>query len=117
MPTFKIRKAESNDFDDIYLLIKEFATFQKTPEKVLTSPSQMIEDSNYFNCYVASDKEKIVGFSTYFFAYYSWSGKAVYLDDLYVVESHRKFGIGKMLLNKIIETANENDCKKVRWQV
>lgn len=113
----EIRKATTNDFGQIFSLIKEFAIFIKTPDKVLTSASQMVNDADCFHCYVAIDKEKIVGFSTYFFAYYSWTGKTVYLDDLYVTEAYRGLGLGNKLLDKIIETAKANNCKKVKWQV
>lgn len=112
-----IREAAPNDYEQIFLLIKEFAAFIKTPEKVLISPDQMLQDREYFRCFVVTDNEKIIAFSTYFFAYYSWTGKAIYLDDLYVTETYRGKGIGNLLFNKIIETAKNNNCKKVKWQV
>lgn len=37
-----IREAAPNDYEQIFLLIKEFAAFIKTPEKVLISPDQML---------------------------------------------------------------------------
>lgn len=112
-----IRKAEPSDFEEIYSLIIEFARFIKTPEKVIITPSQMMKDKDYFNCFIVLDKNKIVGFATYFIAYYSWTGKTVYLDDLYVLEQYRGRGVGNKLLDKIIETAKLENCKKVRWQV
>ncbi len=115
--TIDIRKAEANDFEAIYSLIIEFAEFIKTPEKVITSPTQMKKDKDYFNAYIAVDNNQIVGFATYFMAYYSWSGKAVYLDDLYVLEKYRGLGIGNQLLDTVIATAKTENCKKVRWQV
>lgn len=116
--TINIRKAEPVDFEEVYSLIIEFATFIKTPEKVMTTPSQMMTDKDYFNCFIAvDDKNKVVGFATYFIAYYSWTGKTVYLDDLYVLEQFRGLGIGNKLLDKVIETAKRENCKKVRWQV
>ena len=115
--TVDIRKAELADFEAIYSLIIEFAEFVKTPEKVITTPSQMIYDKDYFNCFVAVENSIVIGFATYFFAYYSWTGKAVYLDDLYVIEKYRGLGIGNKLLDKVIETAKSENCKKVKWQV
>ena len=58
-----------------------------------------------------------MGFATYFIAYYSWTGKVVYLDDLYVLEKYRGLGIGSKLLDRVIEIAKNENCKKVRWQV
>lgn len=113
-----IRKACEKDFPDVLGLIHEFSMFQKTPEKVSVTLKQMIEEKNYFQCFVAeTDEQQIVGFASFFLAYYSWTGKALYLDDLYVKESFRKQGIGKKLLYSVIDLAKNEQCKKVRWQV
>jgi ribosomal protein S18 acetylase RimI-like enzyme len=53
----------------------------------------------------------------YFFAYYTWVGKSLYLDDLYVKESYRKLKIGSALLNEVMKIAKAENCKRVRWQV
>jgi GNAT superfamily N-acetyltransferase len=39
------------------------------------------------------------------------------MDDLYVKEKYRKNGIGKRLLDVVIEFARKEKCGKVRWQV
>jgi ribosomal protein S18 acetylase RimI-like enzyme len=113
-----IRTANEQDFHQVVSLIKEFSVFQGAPEKVAITAEQMMEDKHLFRCFVAETENKeIIGFATCFFAYYSWTGKAVYLDDLYVKEEFRKGGIGRMLLTKVIDLAKEQECKKVRWQV
>lgn len=113
-----IRKASVQDFPTIFSLIKEFSIYQKTPGKVTTSLDQMVRDESIFQCLVAeNDDKEIVGFATFFFTYYSWSGKGIYLDDLYVKDVYRKRAIGQKLLNAIINIAKEEHCKKVRWQV
>ena len=113
-----IRKADTSDFAAIFSLIKEFSIFQKTPEKVTISLEQMMADVNIFQGFVAeTDNKDIIGFATFYFAYYSWSGRGLYLDDLYVTEAYRNKGIGKMLLEKVINLAKNSHCKKIRWQV
>ena len=113
-----IRKAAPADFEAIFFLIKEFAEFQQTVDKVSITLEQMHADKNLFQCFVATGSDgKIIGFATFFFAYYSWSGKALNLDDLYVTNDFRKQGIGKMLLDEVITLAQKEDCKKLRWQV
>jgi GNAT superfamily N-acetyltransferase len=113
----EIRKAVPEDFEQVYSLIKEFATFIKTPEKVVVTPDQMLEDKDYFQSYIAINGGQVIAFATYFIAYYSWTGKTVYLDDLYVLDEYRGNGIGTLLFNKVIETAKTEKCKKLRWQV
>jgi GNAT superfamily N-acetyltransferase len=53
----------------------------------------------------------------YFYAYFTWVGKSLYLDDLYVKPEHRGKGIGTALLDKIFEKAKSENCRRLRWQV
>ena len=112
-----IRKADENDFPVIISLIKEFSIFQKTPWKVTNTLDQMIKDKDIFQCLVAVIDKEIVGFATFFFTYYSWTGKGLYLDDLYIKDSFRKQAVGKKLLDTIIDLAKKEQCKNIRWLV
>ena len=113
-----IRKGIEADYPAIIDLINEFALFQKTPERVTNTVEQMRADNNLFQCFVAvDDRNRIVGYAAWFFAYFSWTGKALYLDDLYVVESARGLAIGTRLLQTVIDHATASNCVKVRWQV
>jgi GNAT superfamily N-acetyltransferase len=113
-----IRTATEADFPAILEMIKELATFEKAPEKVTNSVEQMIEEKELFKCFVAENEDKhIIGFALYFFAYYTWVGKSLYLDDLFVRKEYRGNGIGQLLLDKIFEVAKTENCKRLRWQV
>jgi GNAT superfamily N-acetyltransferase len=113
-----IRKGIEADYPAIIDLINEFAHFQKTPERVTNTVEQMRADNNLFQCFVAvDDRNRIVGYAAWFFAYFSWTGKALYLDDLYVIESARGLAIGTRLLQTVIDHATATNCVKVRWQV
>ena len=115
---YKIRIATEKDFPAILLLIMELAAFEKAPEKVTNSVEMMKKEKDLFHCFVAeTEKGEIIGMALYFFAYYTWVGKSLYLDDIYVKESFRKHRIGTALLSKVFEVANEENCKRVRWQV
>jgi GNAT superfamily N-acetyltransferase len=113
-----IRYATEEDFPSIILLIRELAAFEKAQGKVTNSVEQMKNEKELFRCFVAeTESGEIVGMALYFFAYYTWVGKSLYLDDIYVKESFRKQKIGTALLGKIFDVANAEDCKRVRWQV
>jgi GNAT superfamily N-acetyltransferase len=113
-----IRKASQQDFPTILSLIEDFSLFQKTPEKVTITLEQMMAAKDLFQCFVAETSGKeIIGFASFYFVYNSWSGKGLYLDDLYVVDAFRKQGAGKLLLDAMIQLAKEEHCKKLRWQV
>jgi GNAT superfamily N-acetyltransferase len=113
-----VRQAEESDFPAILSLIRELAEFEKSPESVTNSVDLMIKEKRYFNSFVAETSEKeIIGMAVYFFAYYTWVGKSLYLEDIYVKESYRRQQVGAALLRKVFDTAREENCKRVRWQV
>ena len=113
-----IRKAKEEDFPAILSLIKMLAEFEKAPEKVTNSVEQMKQEKEHFQCFIAeTDTGEIVGMALFYFVYYTWVGKSLYLDDIYVKESFRKQKIGTDLLRKVFEIARAENCKRVRWQV
>ncbi len=113
-----IRPAMEADFDSLIDLFSEFALFEKLPEKMTNTTEQMKLEKEWFNCFVAeTDKREIVGYVTWFFAYYTWTGKSIYMNDLYVKPAYRGHGIGTKLISKVIETARQTRCNKLRWQV
>ncbi len=114
----RIRAVEETDFLQIVSLFKEFATFEKMPEQMTNSVERMSKEKDFFHCFVAETKDKkIIGYVTYFFCYYTWIGKSLYMDDLYVKPEYRANGIGTKLINKVIQFAKDSECNKLRWQV
>lgn len=112
-----IRDAEIKDFNRIYELNQEFARLYNAEDKLTLEKDQLIKDRDLFKCRVAIVDDIIVGFTTYFTAYYTWVGKAIYLDDLFVTEEYRGRNIGDKLLDDVIEVARQNQCVRVVWQV
>ncbi len=113
-----IRAATANDFEAVMVLIKQLAAFQGTPEKVTNTTTLMQEEQPFFNILVAETATKqIAGIAVYFFAYYTWVGKSLYLDDLYVAEPYRGQKAGTQLLKELFTIAQNNNCKRVRWMV
>ena len=113
-----IRKAGTKDFPEIHQMIHALATFEKAPEKHTNTVEQMEKEQAYFEAFIAEDENGIVlGMALYFIAYFTWVGKSLYLDDLYVKKEYRGKGIGKLLINNIFEVAKKENCKRLRWQV
>ncbi|MEM7550543.1 MAG: GNAT family N-acetyltransferase [Bacteroidota bacterium] len=116
--TFTIRDANEGDFPKLIDLFQEFALFEKTPERMVNTVEKMKKEKSFFNGFVAVDEnENVLGFATYFFSYHTWIGKSIYMDDLYVREQYRGLGLGKALLDKVVDFAKKEKCSKVRWQV
>jgi GNAT superfamily N-acetyltransferase len=113
-----IRPVQESDFQQVVDLFSAFALFEKQPEKMVNSVDRMMAEKEYFHCFVAvSDDDRILGYVTYFFAYYTWIGKSLYMDDLYVKPEFRGKGVGTQLIQRVIGFAKESGCHKLRWQV
>jgi len=118
MINYTIRPATENDFEAILALIKELALFEKAPEKVTNTVAQMKAEKDFFQAWVAEKNDgEIIGMALFYDVYYTWVGRSLYLDDLYVKEKYRGSGVGKKLLDKVIEIGKQNNCKRIRWQV
>lgn len=65
---------------------------------------------------LAWDQALPVGLASYS---YLWPAagltRSLYLKELYVSESHRRRGIGKLLMEKLFELANKHGCSRVEW--
>ncbi len=115
---YEIREATSADFPVIIELIRELALYERAPEKMTNSVEQMEQEADLFRCVLAVDATgRVLGMALWFYAYYTWVGKSLYLDDIYVREESRGYGIGGALLKRVFADARENGCKRVRWQV
>lgn len=115
--TIELRPYAPEDIEAIFGLINELAEFEKSPEKVHNSVERMKSEHDFFECIVATDDGIVIGMALYFYAYYTWDGKSIYLDDLYVQPAYRGRGIGESLINELLSIAKKQRCNQVRWQV
>lgn len=113
-----IRRIEENDFPQMALLFSEFAAFQNMPERMTNSLERMKKEKDFIFGFVAvTEDNAVIGYATCFFAYYTWTGKSLYMDDLFVKQKYRGKGVGTRLLENVIDLARYAQCHKLRWQV
>lgn len=116
-----IRLAEIGDCKGIYDLIKELAIFVKSEDRLNITPKQLQEDgfgdTPLFKAFVAIDNNEVIGTAIFFEKYSTWKGKAIYLEDLVVKESHRGLNIGSLLFKAVKTFAKENNAKRMDWQI
>lgn len=113
----EIRMINKNDFPQLLELIREFAVFQKSTEKMQNTLEKMQSEEKYIQGLAAFHQNTMIGYLIYFDAYFSWSGHALYMDDLYVKEEFRGQGTGRCLIQALIDQAKKRGCVKLHWQV
>jgi GNAT superfamily N-acetyltransferase len=115
---FMIREATEEDFTAILSLIRELAEYERSPDAVTNTVDQMRQEKQHFSCFVACLPDgTIAGMALFFTAYFTWVGKSVYLEDIIVSQPYRQMGIGMALMKRVIRRAQDEGCKRVRWQV
>lgn len=115
---FIVREGAEKDFPAILSLIKELAEYERSPDAVTNSVEQMKLEQKHFSCFVAELPDgTIAGMTLFFTAYFTWVGKSIYLEDIIVSQAFRQMGIGMALMERVIQKARDENCKRVRWQV
>ena len=127
--TIKIRTAVREDCPRLLELIRELAVYEKAPDEVTVTLNHF-EESGFGknpvwwalvasspNSFSAIGEEEIAGFALYYIRYSTWKGQAMYLEDIVVTEAARGKGIGKLLMDRLIEEAKEKGFNRIVWQV
>ena len=70
-----------------------------------------------FGFFVAENEKTIIGLSLYYWRYSTWKGKRLYLEDIIVTETERGKGIGKLLFDRTMQHALDENCSGMMWQV
>ncbi|MFM6964283.1 MAG: N-acetyltransferase family protein [Sphingomonadales bacterium] len=116
-----IRAAEPKDVLAIFGLIQELATFERAPEQVSNTPTQLqidlFEDRICEALVAESPEGNVIGFALYYISYSTWKGRCLYLEDFYVLESERKKGHGQALFDEVVATAKKWGVRRMDWQV
>ena len=116
-----IRKGTKTDLPQVHALIMELALYERAPDEVTNTLADMQEDGfgekPFFEFLVAEVENKVVGLCLYYMAYSTWKGKMLYLEDLVVTETYRRYGVGKKLFDAFTHRALELGAKRLKWQV
>ena len=116
-----IRRAVKEDCPRLLELIQELAVYEKAPDEVSVT-LEHFEASGFGEnpvwwAFVAEENGIVNGFALYYIRYSTWKGQRMYLEDILVTEKSRGKGLGKLLMDRLIEEAKEKRFNAIVWQV
>lgn len=120
--SLEIRAARPGDEPLILELIRELAEYEKLAHEVEATPALLAEslfaDGAVAECVIAEWAGEAVGFALFFRNFSTFVGRpGLYLEDLFVRESHRGRGIGKALLLHLADIARQRGYGRMEWSV
>lgn len=113
------RYATESDVPLILDFIKELADYERMADEVIATEDLLNEwlfERNKAEVLFLVVDEKEVGFALFFHNFSTFLGRAgIYLEDLFVLEEHRKKGYGRAILRKLAQIARERGCGRLEW--
>jgi GNAT superfamily N-acetyltransferase len=122
MTTFSIRPATAQDVTHIHSMIVELAVFEKLEHLVVATEALLHEGlfGAHPSCeaIVGEENGEVVTFALFFHNFSTFlTKKGLYLEDLYVRQSHRGKGFGTRMLTRLAQIALERGCGRFEWSV
>ena len=116
-----IRKGRIEDMPRVLELIQELAAFEKQPDAVQVTVSDLERDgfgpNPLFQILVAELDGEIPGIALFYNRFSTWKGKTIHLEDLIVSEQYRGSGIGMKLYEAVMAEAKKQNVRRLEWNV
>lgn len=112
------RRADSAGFLKLLLALAEFEHLEPPSAAGQKRIVADVFEKKRLHLFVASERGELVGYALYFYTYSSFLARpTLYLEDLFVLEEHRKRGLGFALFIRCIDEAVRQDCGRMEWAV
>ena len=104
-----------DDAETLLALIRGLALYENEPHAVKATVEDLRRHGGgqhpRFETLIAELDGKPAGFALYFHNYSTWTGKpGLYLEDLFVEEWARGYGLGRKLMTRCARIAHERGC-------
>ena len=113
-----IRLALEKDLDLIIYFINKIAEYEKMSDDVVLDKKTLRDylfNKKIAKCKFIMEDNKEVGFALYFYNFSTFKGKAgLYLEDIFILEEYRKYGIGTKLFNEFKKHCKENNIQELK---
>jgi GNAT superfamily N-acetyltransferase len=116
-----IRPAKIDDCALLRTMIRELAEFERELEFVTIGEEDLTRDgfgeNPRFRGLIAEWDGQAAAYALFFNYFSTWTGRGLFLEDLFVRQQFRRRGIGKALLAAVARIALEERCYGIHWEV
>jgi GNAT superfamily N-acetyltransferase len=122
VPRLEIRSATKSDVPVILSFIKKLADYERLAHEMVATEGMLRKTlfgrQRTAEVAIGYYKKEPVGFVLFFPNYSTFLGRpGLYIEDLFVDESHRGRGFGRALLLYVARLASERGCGRLEWSV
>jgi GNAT superfamily N-acetyltransferase len=114
-----IRELKETDKDrwlELWAGYLEFYKSNLSPEQTEFTWKRLINNEQKMYGFVAENESGVIGFTHCLFRPSTWTETDYcYLEDLFVDPNIRGRGVGRALMNRVVELAKEKNSKRVYW--
>lgn len=115
-----VRPAREPDVDLIYSLIVALAEYEQAPDQVVGTPELLRKwlfgDEPAAETLIAEVEGVPAGFALFHGTFSTWECQpGIWLEDLFVLPEHRRFGVGGILLSHVAKAAVNRGYTRLSW--
>ncbi len=123
-PEIAIRPATPDDVEFVYAMIVGLAEYEREPDAVTGTPELLRTAlfggpdgrGPYAEALIATLDGERVGFAVFHGTFSTWEClPGIWLEDLYVMPEHRRYGLGEALFRAVAAIAVERGCTRYGW--
>jgi GNAT superfamily N-acetyltransferase len=115
-----VRPAAEADVELVYSLIVALAEYEQAPEQVVGTPELLrrwlFGDDPAAEALIAEVDGVPAGFALFHGTFSTWECQpGIWLEDLFVLPEHRRYGVGGRLLSRVAKIAVDRGYTRLGW--
>ena len=111
-----LRAADESDWQRLFTDYMHFYNAQPDPQAMEAAFHGMLSADLAMRCWVADINGRVVGIAHLVLHASTWSLMPdAYLNDLFTDANYRNHGVGRALLQEVINTGHEEGWRKLYW--
>ncbi len=109
---FRVRPFNIADASQVVELLQDVSLFQLPPDQAKKSAQAFVMQNGVY-AFVALEDCRVIGFGSLFSYGRVRGGRVAVIEDMVVAENFRGLGVGRLILDELIKTAQAEGCFKV----